>query len=409
MFLKDEDPTEFWSDVNERIREEGATSKTEKDVIATIVYSRWTKRRAINANATAINEERDEICDRFDDGNVQETRHWIDRIATEPDVAVDELSRSKSGCKYLIGQFKLLDQRLDAYCAFEIGQRRDALRMDGHRLDEIFKDQVVFDLNKAYLGGISGTAGFTAGEASNAFMHDRPKDMGPIEFVRMLEPLVKDTPSLQEGQRRMKAFIARALERLKERKKLVGHRQERRLVAALNTAQAPVDRAAVTRARYANDSDRILFTSVRLLLALKKERREHGDVDPGPPIDDGVKGEPVADPAQSGEPREVERNDDLIQASDGGGFHRRGSPSAGGGTGRDQPNSERSRGARNRWPGRGLQPGFAASGGAPGTAELVQPGALRGGAGEDPAEDRGDPQRQSDDLQSLRSFSIRMY
>ena len=189
--------------------------------------------------------------------------------------------------------------------------------MAGHRLEEIFKDRDVFDLNKAYLGGIGGTAGFTADQASNAFMHDRPKSMGPIEFVRMLKPLVKDIPSLQEGRRRLKAYIAGAINRLTERKKLVGDRQERRLVAALNTAQAPVDRAAVTRARYANDSDRILFNRSGCCSPLRRSGGSMGTLTRNGSIDEGVKGEPMADSAQSDEPREVERNDEVIQAPDG--------------------------------------------------------------------------------------------
>src|SRR5262249_44033281 len=151
------------------------------------------------------------------------------------------------------------------------------------RLDELFKDTDVFDLNKAYLGAMRGEAGFTADQAGNAFLPDRPKDMGEGQFVRRLEDLVKDLPALDEGRRRVRAYIRSQVEWLTERKELVGYREERRLAAALGAAAAPVDRGAVTRARYINDSDRVFFSSVRVLLAVKKERREHGDVDPAPP------------------------------------------------------------------------------------------------------------------------------
>jgi hypothetical protein len=314
IFLKDEDPNEFWSAVDQRIKEEGVTSQLEKDLIATIVYSRWTWRRAINANASAINEEREAICDRFEDGNVQQMRELIDLIPTAPDIAVDELSKSTCGCVFLIGQFKLIDQRLDAYYSTEVSQRGEALRLGGHRPDELFMDQDVFDFNKAYFGGISGTAGFTADEAANALQFDKPKAMGYPELVRRLEPLVKDIPSLDEGRRRMKAYIAAEIARLTERQELVGYREERRLAAALSEAQGPVDRAAVTRARYVNDSDRTLFAGVRVLLALKKERRQYGDVDPEAPSDDGVTGETVAGPADCCEPRADQPNDDLTRA-----------------------------------------------------------------------------------------------
>ncbi len=317
IFLDDEDPAEFWADVDRRVKERGATSIEEKDLIVTAAYSRWVNRRVINATAAAINEERANIRDQFADGNVKQTRALIDRIATEPDVAVDELAKSTCGCEFLIGQFQLLDKTLEAYCSMEVSQRGFALRMGGHRPNELFTDKDVFDFNKAYFGGISGTAGFTAEEAGNALQFDRPAGMSYTELVRRLEPLVADIPSLEEGRRRMKAYFAREIARLTERKELVGYREERRLIAALNTAQAPVDRAAVTRARYLADSDRTLFATTRLLQALKKDRRDHGDLDPEPPIDEGVKAEAVADPAESGEPMADQRNDEVIQAPEG--------------------------------------------------------------------------------------------
>src|SRR4029077_15536376 len=277
IFLADEDQSEFWADVDRRVAERGVTSIEERDLVVTVAYSRWVNRRVINATAAAINEERADILDRFDDGNVKQTRDWIDKIATEPDVAVDELAKSTCGCAFLLSQFQLLDARLEAYYSMEVSQRGYALRLGGHRPDEIFVDKDVFDFDKAYFGGISGTAGFSADEAGNALQFDKPAGMSYTELVRRLEPLVKDIPSLEEGRRRMKAYIEAEVARLTERKELMGYREERRLVAAFNTAQAPIDRAAVTRARYLADSNRTFFAAVRLLQALKKDRRDHGD------------------------------------------------------------------------------------------------------------------------------------
>ena len=314
IFLEDEDQSEFWADVDRRVAERGVTSIEERDLVVTVAYSRWVNRRVINATAAAINEERADILDRFDDGNVKQMRDWIDRIATEPDVAVDELSKSTCGCVFLLSQFQLLGARLEAYYSMEVSQRGYALRLGGHRPDEIFVDKDVFDFDKAYFGGISGTAGFSADEAGNALQFDKPAGMSYTELVRRLEPLVKDIPSLEEGRRRMKAYIEAEVARLTERKELMGYREERRLVAAFNTAQAPVDRAAVTRARYLADSNRTFFAAVRLLQALKKDRRDHGDLGQEARDDDGVKAEPGADSAQSGEPRADQRNDAVIPA-----------------------------------------------------------------------------------------------
>jgi hypothetical protein len=196
IFLADEDQSEFWADVDRRVAERGVTSIEERDLVVTVAYSRWVNRRVINATAAAINEERADILDRFKDGDVKQTRDLIDRIPTEPDLAVDELSKSTRGCMFLLKQFEFLRERLQAYLSFEIGQRREALRLGCHRPEELFKDRDVIDLNRCSLGGILVNRVHRRGSR-----HAGTTDPGLTytEFVRMLEPHVKDIPSF-EGQ-----------------------------------------------------------------------------------------------------------------------------------------------------------------------------------------------------------------
>ena len=212
FFLDDEDPERFFAVVDARIRELNAVTAEEKTLVTNAVYSELVKIRAANAHVAAINEVRAEVRDQFADKSAKAVRAIIPRLVTEPDVAVEELRDSTRGCDYLLGQFKILRSRLEVYNGYEIGQRRDALRMAGHRPEEMFKDDYVFDFNKCYLGAISGEGGFSVDEAGNAFMHDRTEDMCRVEFIRMLEPLVKDLPSLVEGHRRLSAYLDKEIQ-----------------------------------------------------------------------------------------------------------------------------------------------------------------------------------------------------
>ena len=307
-------------------------------LIVAAEYTQWTKVRANNAMVGSVTETRAQIRDDFADGDAKQMRHWITKIPTEPDIATHELSKSTCGCKYLLGQLDFLDERLDAYFGLDIDQRREALRYAGHRPEEVLSDRFVFDFNRAYFGGISGTNGFTSEEAGNALMHDRPKGMLYEEFVRRMEPLVKDIPSHAEGHRRLKAHVATERARLKERKELVGYREERRLKAALATAQSPTDRQGTTWMRYIANSDRTYIANMRQLVALQKDRRENGDF-----YNPAGSAEPAAEPAgrcRGAGPR-------------GGRFPRSGGRSGGCDPGRNERNSEQSRGAGSRWPGRG--------------------------------------------------------
>jgi hypothetical protein len=121
----------------------------------------------------------------------------------------------------LLGQYRLLMDRLVACRGYEVSQREYAIRVCGHRPEELFIDKYVFDLNRNYFASMRGPGGVTADGAGNALQYDMPEDMTYTEFVRRLEPLVKDMPAAGEGQARVKEWLQVEIDRLTERKTLV--------------------------------------------------------------------------------------------------------------------------------------------------------------------------------------------
>jgi hypothetical protein len=184
---------------------------------------------------------------------------------------------STYGCAFLIRELTSIKQRLITHPSFEVSQREYALRLAGHRPEELFTDPVVRDLNRAYLASLHGPGFFTAAMAANTFIYDRPSAITKTEYERRMEPVVKDLKSKQEGWDYLKKFVHDRIKLLKERKELMGYREQRQLKAALGVAQSPCDRDGEKTTRYMNQSDRIFFAAVRLLLSLKNDRRKHGD------------------------------------------------------------------------------------------------------------------------------------
>ncbi len=277
LFLDDEDPRLFWAEVDRRCIERGVATTDERTLVTAAVYAELTKVRSANALTASINEVRAQTRDAFSDGTVKHVRAWIPRLEKEADIAVEELRSSTSGCTYLLNQLQFLRERLQGYYSLEVLQRSEALRLGGNRPEEIFKNRDVFDLNKAYLGGINGTNGFNSDGATNALQYDLPDGMTLTEFTRRCEPLVKDLPTVEEGNRRLKAYVEREIASLTERKKVVALREQRQLQANLEMAQAPVDKAGALWRRYMDSSDRTYNASLRLLLSLQNDRRKHGD------------------------------------------------------------------------------------------------------------------------------------
>jgi len=276
VFLDAEEETAFWAKVDRIVEEERAVGELELDAIKTLAYSRVTKDRAINAQAIAVNEHRAQIKDHFGDQKRTEMRNLVPELVKAPDVTVTKLMNSTCGCTFLIREFRSIEHRLTTHKSFEVSQREYTLRLAGHRPEELFTDPVVRDLNRAYLSSLQGPGFFTPAMAANAFMYDRPEEITTTEFERRMEPFVKDLVNVDEGWNQLKKFVHDRIERLKERKELMGYREERQLKAALGVAQSPCDRDGEKTTRYMNQSDRIFFAAVRSLQALKDERRKHG-------------------------------------------------------------------------------------------------------------------------------------
>ena len=231
-FLPGEDEPAFWAKVDQIVEEEGAEGELEIEAIKTAAYSRVTKLRAINAHAIAVTQNMAEIKDHFDDQKRAEVHDLIPKVVKLPDVAVTKLMNSTRGCSFLIREFTSIEARLVTHRSFEISQRAYCLQLAGHRPDELFTDPVVRDLNRSYLGSLRGPGGFTIDMAANALMYDRPEGIKETEYTRRMEPFVRDLVSVEQGHAELKKFVHDRIERLKERKELMGYREERELNAA---------------------------------------------------------------------------------------------------------------------------------------------------------------------------------
>jgi hypothetical protein len=299
MFLEDEDPAQFWDEVDRWVRERGAKTSDEIALVETAVYSRWTRRRAQNAQVWATKEAVDGAKNGYDDRKTEEVTQLITELASEPRLTVCKLMNSTQGCAFLISQFTLLGKRLITHTSFEVSQRAYALQLSGYRPGELFTNPRVMEINRSYFGAIRGVGGFPVAIAAQALMDDRPEGMTLMEFERSLEPMVNSLPTIPEGHAQLKTFVANAIEQLQDRMELIELREEKAKKAAMGKAQSDITPDGERRARYMAMSDRTLVSSLGLLLKLKKDRKESESGEEEPEDDDCT---PEIEPARNGAP-----------------------------------------------------------------------------------------------------------
>src|SRR5712671_3612136 len=221
VVLPGEDPEEFLGEVDRWERQLGAATDAERAQVEAAVSTRWRMRRARDAEATAVAEAIAGLEEGYDDRRAAEVRATIPLLPQDPDGAVRQLRSSTAGCDWLLMQWGLMDARLKTHRSFEASQRGFAIQLTGRLPGDLFRDPVVLAWNRAYLGGIRGTDGYTAAQAAMVLQSDRPEEMNGPEFERRLAWVVKDLPTVLEGHALLMQYVREVIDELTERWELI--------------------------------------------------------------------------------------------------------------------------------------------------------------------------------------------
>jgi hypothetical protein len=297
IFLPGENPEEFARDVARWAIILKAETEPEVAQVRLAVYQLWKIQRTENASGAAVAQKVDDIENNVDDENADQVGTLIPQLPTDPQRVVRALRKSVCGCTFLLGQLRLLRARLKTYPVFEVSQRRYFTQILGHKPSDLFTDPFVYELDRLYLGSISGPGSFTPAQAANAFLLDYPGDMSDREFEARFEPMVANLPTIALGHAGLVKIIELAIEELTERIELLGYREEAQRKRAVVEAKDDVNRDGDKRKRNAAMALRLHHASLRELRAMQESRRKHGAGDP----DESDDANPQAAPELSAE------------------------------------------------------------------------------------------------------------
>jgi hypothetical protein len=259
-------------------RQLGAVTDVEYAQVEEAVYAKWKQRR-IRGSQGAARYQASEHIQASGDRAAEEACTLIPQIPQSPETVIPQLRATSQGCSFLLQQFQLLRERLATHGFFEVSQRRWCLNLFARRSDHLFIDPHVYDLDRLYLGAIGGVGSFTALQAANAFLLDRPDDMSDGEFARRLEPMVENLPAIAEGQAGLIKLVDAAIAELTERVGLLRLRErDDREVAEIN-ADTDVTPDGALRVRYDGMAGREHHAALRQFRALRDDRLKHGTDD----------------------------------------------------------------------------------------------------------------------------------
>jgi hypothetical protein len=276
IFLSDENPDEYANEVARWAITLKAETEPEVAQVGLAVYQLWKVRRTERGSAAAVDQKVEDIENNVDDQTSDLVRALIPQLPLDPARVVKELREYVCDCTYILGQLRLLRERLTTHPVFEVSQRRYVTQVLGHKPSDLFIDPFVYELDRLYLGSISGPGSFTPARAANAFLLDNPGDMSDREFEARLEPMVEKLPTIKEGHAGLAKLLEQAIEELTERVELLGLREERQRARAVVTAKDEVCRDGEKRKRNAAMAIRLHHASMRELRAMQESRRKYG-------------------------------------------------------------------------------------------------------------------------------------
>jgi len=157
-----------------------------------------------------------------------------------------------------------------------VSQRRELIRLAGYQPGDLFREPVVRNINRSFLGALRGVGGFTAAGAANAFIDDRPADMSVGEFERRFEVFVLDLPSKAQGKAELNAFVKEKIAELRKWAGLIRLREESDLEHELGQAEVNIRPETEKQTRYGATAKREHHAALRELRALQEMRLKYG-------------------------------------------------------------------------------------------------------------------------------------
>src|SRR4051812_19220301 len=220
--LPGEDPAELERRIAAWADELGAETDPERYLAEAAAKASWRIDRCRAAEAAALTRKVLGAGDDYAAALAGEVGHLAARRAWEPSAVVRQLRRSSAGCRWLIGRWGELAERLDGWKALEPTERHLAAHLMGKRQDDLF-DPAVARLTVAYLGALR----LDAERACQVLRDDRRDGMSEVEFERRVGALCAALPDSASGHAAQVAIVAEAIDELAERLELVEVREGR--------------------------------------------------------------------------------------------------------------------------------------------------------------------------------------
>ena len=279
IFLEDESIADFEAEVALTARRLGAKTEPEIEQVRTAVYHQWQARRIERAEVCSVNQTINSIIDSFYDSIDAGVTTLTANLIAAPRDTVTGLMKSSAGCSYIIDQFLTIKEWLAVCPCFEMSMREHALRLGGHDPRDLFRDGIVMDVDRAYLGAIAGTGNVTVAAAVDTFIYDCPEDMSRQEFERRLGRLVVDLPDKAEARETLRNYVEDHIKSLTEWRSLIELREERIQADAIGAARATATPEGDRRHRYVATAMRLSNGAFKLLFQMQHERRKYGEGD----------------------------------------------------------------------------------------------------------------------------------
>jgi len=276
FFLPGESEAEFYDQVASWVIQLGAVTDAEVAQVETAVYALWKADRADRAQVSAATQAAGHVRYDAEKRRAAALQALTATLREDPRAAVAQLMDSTVGCEYLITQYEFIEERLITHDSLEVSQRRELIRLAGYQPGDLFREPVVRNINRSYLGALRGAGGFTAAGAANAFINDRPEDMSEGEFERRFEVFVLDLPSKAQGKWELNAFVKEKIAELRKWAGLIRLREESDLEHELGQAEVNIRPETEKQTRYGATAKREHHAALRELRALQEMRLKYG-------------------------------------------------------------------------------------------------------------------------------------
>jgi hypothetical protein len=254
------------------IEDLGARGDAQRFLVGRAVTASWKMERGDSVEEGLLADSMDAIANGAEEADIEETERLAARLADDPSV-IRQLRKTPAGCRWILAQLGILENRLLPFMALLFTQRHLAINLLGKKISDVFRDDpLVTRWVIALLSAVLGNQDVDPEKIPGVLGGGVPEGMSRSEYDQRIKLLAGSLTDKKAANTALKAYIAEAKAELVAHLAVIEELTEYKRARAVRNARVDLTPLGKQILQYQTKHEKSYDSALRRLEALQKPK-----------------------------------------------------------------------------------------------------------------------------------------